>query len=105
MARMAIALDAGIIVPSGQIACTVENISRSGCRLYIDNPPAVGATRLVRIERIEALGSIIWVRGQQVGFKFDACLKPQEVERVRWIVDHAHEHRNKTLAQATAIWR
>ncbi|MBK9432699.1 PilZ domain-containing protein [Sphingorhabdus sp.] len=105
MARLATDIDAGLVLPDRRVSCIVENISRTGCRLQVTDPPRVGATALVRVERIEALGTVAWVRGERCGVKFQSSLSVGEVERIRWIVEHAREHENSSLAHATAVWR
>jgi PilZ domain len=105
MARLATGLDAGIVLPERRVQCRVENASRTGCCLHLEEPPRVGTTALVRIEAIEALGTVAWVKGNRCGITFDGPLPIEAVERIRWIVEHAREHEAAALAKATAVWR
>ena len=85
--------------------CRVENVSAAGCCLHLESPPPLGTTVLVKIERVETIGKVAWVRGGSCGVRFEAPLKPKELERLRWIVNHADRHKENTLKTATAIWR
>lgn len=105
MARLATEIDAGLVLHDRRVMCIVENISRTGCRLQVAEPPRVGATALIKIERIETLGTVAWVRGGRCGVKFQGALNVGQLERVRWIVEHAREHEQSSLAHATAVWR
>lgn len=105
MARLATEIDAGLVLPERSARCRLENISRTGCRLQLGEPPRVGATVLIRVERIEAMGIVAWVRGNRCGIKFPEPLAVRELERVRWIVEHTNAHEQNSLAYATAVWR
>jgi PilZ domain len=105
MARLATDIDAGLVLLERSERCSLENVSRTGCRLQLREPPRVGATVLIRIERIEAMGIVTWVRGNRCGVRFPDPLAIREFERVRWIVEHAKTHEHNSLAHATAVWR
>lgn len=105
MARLETAIDGGLVLPERSATCLVENVSRTGCRLSLDAPPRLGATVLVKVERIETLGTVKWVRGRRCGVRFEPPLEPRALERLRWIVEHDRDHTNNHLATATAVWR
>jgi hypothetical protein len=102
---MAIALDAGLAMPERTTRCLLENVSRTGCRLRLAEPPRVGATVLIKVERIEALGSVTWVKGDRCGISFEEILATQSLERLRWIIENDNGHQFNNMANATAIWR
>jgi PilZ domain len=103
--RLAAGLDAGLVLPERSERCQLENISRKGCRLHLAEPPRPGATVLVRVDRIEALGTVAWVRGLRCGITFENSLTVEAVERVRWSIEHAQDHEKSKLSHATAVWR
>jgi PilZ domain len=103
--RLSTEIDAGLTLPERRVACVVENVSRKGCRLRSAEPPRVGSTALVRIERVEALGTVVWVRNGRCGITFASPMPMESVERIRWIAEHASEHERNALASATAVWR
>ena len=104
-ARLATAIDGGMVLPERNATCRIENVSRTGCRLHLDTPPRLGATVLVRVERIEALGTVAWLRGGRCGVVFERPLNLPALERLRWIADHANQHERNSMSSATAIWR
>ena len=104
-ARLATQIDGGLETPGHSAGCRVENLSRSGCRLHLDKPPGMGVTVLVRIERIEALGHVAWVREDRCGVTFSEALEQSALERVRWMVDNAEAHAENKRAVAIAMWR
>jgi PilZ domain len=103
--RLAAGLDAVLVLPERSAGCLLENISRKGCRLHLSEPPRIGVTVLVRVERIEALGTVAWVRGLSCGVSFATPLPVEAVERVRWAVEHALDNEKSKLSSATAVWR
>jgi PilZ domain len=105
MARLVTAIDGGLVLPERNASCRVENVSRTGCRLALDTPPRLGATVLVRVERIDTLGTVKWARGRRCGVRFERPLEPRELARLRWIVEHESDHAQNSLGTATAVWR
>ena len=94
-----------MILPDRRMSCVLENISRKGCRLGLAVPPPVGATVMVRVDRIEALGDVAWVRGARCGVTFEIPLAADALERVRWAVENAQAHEKAKLSSAAAVWR
>jgi hypothetical protein len=105
MARLSAGLEAGLVLPERTTACTIENLSRLGCRLALAEPPRVGATALLRLAEVEMLGTVNWVRAQKCGIKFAQPLALDTLERIRWIIEHASEHEIDSLATASDVWR
>jgi hypothetical protein len=103
--RIAVPMDANLMLPERSAQCQLVNVSRTGCRLALDMPPRIGATVLVRIERIETLGVVAWVKRDQCGITFEAALDSPSLERLRWILDHSSKHQQNSLSTATAVWR
>jgi PilZ domain len=104
-ARLATGLDVTVLLPGRTSRAQLENISRRGCRLHFEEPPRIGVTAIVKIDRTEALGTIKWVRGQRCGVYFDDLLSLQQVERIRWMVEHLHDHEAAKMSSASAVWR
>lgn len=104
-ARLATAMEAGLILPDRRVSCLLENISRKGCRLYLAQPPRVGTTVIVKVDRVDALGDITWVRGARCGVAFESPISPEALERIRWAVDHSQDHEKSKLTAAAAVWR
>lgn len=105
LARITAGIDGALVLPDRSDNCHVENLSRKGCRLLLGEPPRVGATVIVRVERIDALGRIMWVRGQRCGIAFDRDVPVEAIERVRWAAEHAQADAKGKLSVATAVWR
>ncbi len=105
LARLSTGLDATLVLADRLVSCQMEDISRTGCRIRLSEPARRGATILVRIERLEELGTIVWTRGTQCGVRFGRPITVETLARIRWIVEHRDDHERRTLAGATAMWR
>jgi PilZ domain len=105
MARISAGVDGSLVLPERSSSCHVENLSRKGCRLLMGVPPRVGATVIIRVDRIDALGRIVWVRGQRCGIAFERDVPVAAIERVRWAAEHAQAHATGKLSVSTAVWR
>jgi hypothetical protein len=105
LARISTGLDATLVLPDRSANCRLEDISRTGCRIRLGEPARRGATVLVRIERLEELGTVIWTRGMQCGVRFGRPIAVEALARIRWMVEHRDDQERRALASATAVWR
>jgi hypothetical protein len=102
---LATGLEAVLKLPGRNIRCGLENVSRKGCRLRMAEPPQIGTTAILKIDRTEAFGAVAWVRGQCFGMHFEEPISQQALERIRWMAEHAQDHEQAKLRSATAMWR
>lgn len=105
IARLALGLEATLILPDRTIQAKVENVSRVGCCLQMEMAPRVGVTVMVRIEEVEELGTVVWIKGKQCGVNFHSQLAPDAVERFSWIVENFRAYESENLANRSAVWR
>jgi hypothetical protein len=105
LARLAMGLEASLALSERTVSAVVENVSREGCCLQLAEPPRSGVTAVVRIEEIEALGTVIWAKGQRCGVTFASKLSPEVVERFCWIVENFRDHEEADIASKSAMWR
>ena len=105
MARIATGLTATLVLPERSATCRLENISRKGCRLQLAELPRLGATVLVRVDRVDALGTVTWVRGPRCGVTFASAIPVDAIERIRWSADHAQDHEKGKISAAGAVWQ
>ncbi len=105
IARINAGVDGALVLPDRSASCHVVNLSRKGCRLILGQPPRVGATVVLRVDRIDTLGHVVWVRGSHCGIAFDSPVPVEAIERVRWAAEHSQAHAKGKLSVATAVWR
>jgi PilZ domain len=103
--RLAAGLDALLVLPGKSIRCTLDNISRRGAKLTMELPPVTDTTAILRVDRIEAFGTIIWVRGQRCGLLFEDPVAVSQLERIRWATEHLADHQRSKMNSAGAVWR
>ena len=105
MARISTGLSATLVLPGRSATCRLENISRKGCRLQLTELPRLGETVVVRVDRVDALGTVVWVRGPRCGVTFDSTVSVEALERIRWSAEHAQDHEKGKISAAGAVWR
>lgn len=105
LARLVTGVDATLVLPDRSSRCLLDNLSRKGCRLQLAEPPRKGATVIIRVERIDAIGTVAWTRGERCGIAFAKELTVQALERVRWMVENQQDHDKAKLSAATSLWR
>jgi hypothetical protein len=103
--RLSTGLDAILVLPDRSVNCRMENISRTGCRIRLCEPAKRGATVLVRIERLEEIGTVVWAKGPMCGVHFARPIAVEALARIRWMVEHQDDQERRTIANATAVWR
>lgn len=103
--RMELAIGAGLKTTGQMLSCRVDNVSRDGCCLHIENPPSIGDDVVVRIERAERFGRVAWIRNGRCGVRFDEPLSHNELARLRWIIGNPEKHAANTRNSASAMWR
>jgi hypothetical protein len=58
---------------------TLLDISATGGRLRGPDLPAVGKSLLLRVDAVEAFGTVTWIRGDSCGVEFDCPLTGLEL--------------------------
>ncbi|MFC3670356.1 PilZ domain-containing protein [Novosphingobium pokkalii] len=94
-ARARLNIPARLTLRRGVMPCLVEDLSRTGARLVLAEPPALGETGILEINRIEGFGAAVWIKGRHCGFHFDDPLDLQQVIDLRQYADHFSEYRRE----------
>ena len=70
--------------PATPFSATVEDVSRSGCRLLPNGRPIpIGSTLLLDLTRdISVAGQAVWVAGHRIGMQFHEPLTDEQVAEV-----------------------
>jgi hypothetical protein len=90
--RVRLGVPAKVQFLSGLKSCRLDNLSQRGARIMLaEKAPAVGASGLLKVCRIEAFGEVIWSRGTACGLRFDDKLPLKEVVNVRHFGDQLVE--------------
>ncbi|WP_168351538.1 PilZ domain-containing protein [Novosphingobium capsulatum] len=94
-ARARLNIPGRLILRRGVCPCLVEDLSRTGARLVLQCPPALGETGVLEINRLEGFGAAVWIRDGHCGFHFDEPLALEQVIALRQFADHFSEHRRE----------
>lgn len=89
--RLRLNLPATLFLVDGTRRCRLENISRSGARIAIEQPVKIGDCGFLACEGKQFFGSIVWTRGSSCGLQFDRLLGEQQLLEMRWLGDHHPE--------------
>ena len=88
-ARVRLALPGHVVLVTGHEPCQLEDLSQTGaCVTMAGTVPAVGDDALLKVQGVEAFGSVVWRRGASFGLLFDALLPKDDVIRLRAVHDH-----------------
>src|SRR5687768_4422822 len=68
----------------------LENISKSGAKLALDNAPQVGSEVILQWHGNELFGTVSWTTPTQCGLVFDAIVPPALLEATLSLDETAH---------------
>ena len=77
--RFAVRLVATLGTDAGELPVRLLDLSRTGARVEMRCPPAVGARVTLCRERMEAGARVIWARAGRCGLAFHAPIKATEL--------------------------
>lgn len=72
--RLRVELNAKLDLVSGLKSCILNDISRTGARIELPNPPRAGECGVLMIADIKAFGMIVWRSKIGCGLRFDHSL-------------------------------
>jgi hypothetical protein len=94
--RLRLGVPGRIKLLRGIANCCAEDLSRTGARVSKDGDmPRPGSTAIVEINGVEGFGSVVWVKGQHMGMKFD---DPLSLETLVVLRHYADNYRNIEVA-------
>lgn len=72
--------------------CEIDDISMAGARLKIDRPLAPGQGLILSFHELRAFATVVWVRGNNCGLRFDPKLDPEDMQGMLWIKENRAEY-------------
>ena len=93
--RISTSLQAQLITPTETINVTATNVSSTGAQFQGPKVPAVGRLVLVRIESLEAFGTVIWSTEEFCGVDFKLPADDDECRTLTDIVNLSGEIANR----------
>ncbi|MDX2211407.1 MAG: PilZ domain-containing protein [Sphingopyxis sp.] len=72
--RAPIAMPASLEMPMGSISCTICDVSLGGAKIKIDHAVPVGESLWLALGKVRVFATVQWVRGKQIGVKFEEKL-------------------------------
>lgn len=67
-------MPASLEMPIGPISCTICDVSLGGAKIDIDHPVPVGESLWLSLGKVRVFATVQWVRGKQIGVKFEEKL-------------------------------
>lgn len=93
-AREQLPLPAVVSTLKESVTAEVVDLSASGVRFKAAHLPGVGALVALRIDRLDAFGSVAWCEGELCGVAFDVPLSNLELTQLR-----------REVNIASVVWR
>lgn len=87
--RIAAPLPAYVISLSTRHRALLANISATGARVRVEDPPKRGSEVFLMVNGLDLFGRIIWKSGEHCGIRFDDRVEPFALELMRRKADAA----------------
>jgi hypothetical protein len=100
--RLAVRLVARLASKVRTHSAILENISKSGAKLSIDNPPQVGSEVILQWHGNELFGQVSWASPTQCGLAFASTVPPTLLEGALALDEAAHVPDELDVTGATA---
>jgi hypothetical protein len=100
--RLAVRLVARLASKVRTHSAILENISKSGAKLSIDNPPQVGSEVILQWHGNELFGEVSWTSPTQCGLVFASTVPPALLEGALALDQAAHVPDELNVTGATA---
>ena len=81
--RLRLGIDAKLDLIGGKRPCVLIDISATGVRLSLNNPPKPGECAVLQIENIEAFGTVVWRNSNCCGIRFDKSIREGALIQLR----------------------
>ena len=72
--RANVNLHSSLSTPHGSVRCLVLDLSIGGARVVMDQTMEVGEALWLSLHKVKVFGSVQWVRGKEIGVKFEEKL-------------------------------
>lgn len=92
-ARVRLSVPAEVVLLQGVEKCLLDDLSQHGARITLGgHMPRAGSGMVLKIQALDAFGTVIWVAGQRLGVQFDEALPLNSVVAIRHYADAYAEH-------------
>jgi len=103
-ARLRLMLPASLRLPVSKEQCWLENISRSGALVRIEDLPVLGSTAIFKFMHLTLWCTVIWAEEEWCGLQFDEPLPNETVIRFRSVFDNYSEHEQAHNESVARSW-
>lgn len=102
--RLRLQLPARLILVDRACSCVLENISRTGARLIVEQPPELGEFGQMQCEGFELFFETVWCRGKHVGVTFDEPLRRDRLLKLRQFNDCFSDLKHRQIKALARHW-
>jgi hypothetical protein len=86
--RVRLHVPAQVMLLQGLVSCKLDDLSQAGARVTIAAKlPGIGAGVVLRTNRLDVFGTVVWAQGARFGIAFEEPLALHEVVNERHFAD------------------
>lgn len=104
VARLRLGVPARLLLLSGTYSCALVDLSRSGARVSLSEPPRLGVEAVLQAAGFEAFGAVVWAANGEAGMHFDQPLGEADLLRMRDFSDAFPERNAQQMRQSVQEW-
>ncbi|WP_374279746.1 PilZ domain-containing protein [Novosphingobium sp.] len=86
--RLRLGAPASLALTHQQRTCLIDDISRTGARLRVQQPVAERQSAILLFHELQLFSQVVWSRGLECGLHFDQPLDPEDMQGMLWIKEN-----------------
>jgi PilZ domain len=103
-ARVRLGIPGKLLLLGSNADCLIDNLSRSGARLSMPEPPGTGECAILQCDGLEAFCTVIRVEARACAVAFTPPLDQRNVCAMRTLADHYAEHLRTRIEGRARDW-
>ncbi|OGS58295.1 MAG: hypothetical protein A3J40_01205 [Erythrobacter sp. RIFCSPHIGHO2_12_FULL_63_10] len=102
--RLRLYLPARLNMIDGMIPCIIEDISRTGARIVIQQARPIGQSGILQCPPLDAFFDRVWADGVRIGVTFEEPVSTETLHALRLLHDHHDAMSRQELRRTARDW-
>lgn len=102
--RLRLGVSGQLELTRGTLACTVEDISRTGARVSLERPPEKGSAAILHVAERSMFAAVVWCRSNLCALRFTDPVTLEEMQRLLWITENRDQYERERESIAAREW-
>lgn len=102
--RLRVNMPAQLDLIGGVKRCLIADVSLSGARVFLDDPPKTGEFGVLLVSNLKTFGTIVWASKKACGFRFDESISNADLIGLRQVNDLSTDIAKQDVEEFARKW-